>query len=124
MKNALVFFFAIALSTAAFAQSAAQPEKLSHKQLQTLIGSARTPAEHERIAQYYQGKAQSDLAQARQHAQMAAQFKQNAVTDSPKWSYGTVNHCEYQAQSLRSEAARMEALAQKHQEMARLAGGR
>lgn len=101
-----------------------QAEKLSKQQLQTLIASAKTPAEHERIARYYEAKTQSDLAQAAEHAQMAAQFKQNVLTSSSKWSTGTVNHCEYLAQSFTRDAAKMQGLAREHEQMALRAGGR
>ena len=99
-------------------------ENLSKPHLQSLIATAKTPAEHERIARYYEAKAQNDLAAAREHAQMAAQFRQNALTASSKWSTGTVNHCVYFAQSLTSDAAKMQQLALQHEQMALRAGGR
>jgi hypothetical protein len=34
-----------------------KPEHLSKRQLNSLIATAKTPAEHQRIAQYYQAKA-------------------------------------------------------------------
>jgi hypothetical protein len=124
MKNALVLTFALAAATMTFGQTANQPqaEKLSKQQLQTLIATAKTPAQHERIARYYEAKAQSDLVQAKEHAQMAAEFKQNNVTSSAKYANGTVNHCEYLAASLKKDAAKMEALAQDHEQMAERAG--
>ncbi|HEX3892760.1 MAG TPA: hypothetical protein VHW46_09330 [Terracidiphilus sp.] len=108
----------------ASATSLPQPEKLSRQQLQSLIASAKTTAEHERIAHYYEAKAQSDRAQASEHARMATQFRQNELTSSPKWSTGTVNHCDYMAQSLTREATKMQQLAQDHEQMALRAGGR
>ena len=128
MKNILISLslsIVLGLSlTAASAATLPKAEKLNKQQLKSLIASAKTPAEHERIAQYYEAKAQNDLAQANEHAQMASQFKQNAVTSSPKWSTGTVNHCEYLAQSFTEDAAKMQALAQEHEQMALRAGGR
>jgi len=108
----------------AFGQTANQPqaEKLSKQQLQSLIATAKTPAQHERIAQYYEAKAQSDLAQSKEHAQMAAEFKANNVTSSAKFANGTVNHCEYLAESFKKDAAKMEALAAQHEQMAERAG--
>jgi len=128
MKSVLTAVaLSIVLTLSAVAASATtqpQAEKLTKQQLQSLIASARTPADHQRIARYYEAQAQSDLAQAREHAQMAAQFKQNPITTSSKWSTGTVNHCEYLAQSLTKEAAKMQQLAQDHEQMALRAGGR
>lgn len=128
MKNAIILSLSIALATVAFGQTPAatqsQTERLSKHQLNSLIASAKTPAEHARIAHYYEAKAQSDLAQSNEHAQMAAEFRQNNVTSSSKWSTGTVNHCEYLAKSLKKDAAKMEALAQEHEQMALRAGGK
>lgn len=106
------------------AATRSQAETLSKQQLQSLIATARTPGEHERLARYYEAKAQNDLAEAREHAQMAAQFKQNALAASSKWSTGTVNHCVYFAQSLNGDAAKMQQLALQHEQMALRAGGR
>jgi hypothetical protein len=123
--NSLSLSIVLGLSlTAASAATLPKAEKLNKQQLQSLIASAKTPAEHERIAQYYEAKAQNDLVQANEHAQMAVQFKQNAVTSSPKWATGTLNHCEYLAQSLTKDAATMQDLARQHQQMALRAGGR
>jgi superoxide dismutase len=126
MKRTIVILSSIALFAAiAFAQtSPAQqnPEKLSKQQLATLISTAKTPAEHSRIAQYYGAQAQSDLAQAQEHEQMAAQFKSNPATSSSKNAAGTVNHCEYLAQHLKASAAENQKLAQEHEQMAREAG--
>lgn len=126
MKSAILLSLSFAFAIVAFAQSApqAQPEKLSKQQLLTLIASAKTPTDHERIAHYYEAQAQNDRALAQKHAQMEAEFKQNVVTSSSKWVSDTVNHCAYVVQNYTREAARMEGLAQEHEEMARLAGGK
>lgn len=122
MKNILVLSFTMALATIAFGQAspATQPrsEKLSRQQLQTLVATAKTPAEHERIAHYYAAKAQTDRTQAREHAQMAESFRKNPVTNSAKQSISTVNHCTYVAQSLTKDAAKMQKLADEHERMA------
>jgi hypothetical protein len=106
-------------SVAAFAQTQPNPDKLSKQQLVSLIASAKTPAEHIRIAQYYGAKAQDYLAQSNEHAQMAEQFKQNPVTSSSKFSTGTVNHCEYLAQNFKQKAERMQKLEAEHEQMAK-----
>ena len=50
-------------SVAAIAQTQPNSDKLSKQQLVSLTASAKTPAEHIRIAQYYGAKAQDYLAQ-------------------------------------------------------------
>ncbi len=113
--------YVLAFTAVAFAQ-ATQPqpklEKLSKQQLTTLTETAKTPADHNRIAEYYKAEAQVDLAQSNLHQQMAAEYKQNPATSSSKFSTGTVNHCEYQAQRLKAEAQKLEELAQVHEQLA------
>lgn len=115
--------FVLALVASASSLQAQQnPSELSRQQLVTLIASAKTPAEHTRIAQYYGAQAQADLALSREHARMADQFKSNSVTSSSKFAAGTVNHCAYLAQSYKQSAARMQKLEQEHEQMAKEAG--
>jgi uncharacterized membrane protein len=119
--------FATALaftSFAALAQTQPNSADLSKQQLLSLIASAKTPAEHIRIAQYYGAKAQDYLAQSKEHAQMAEEFKMNPVTSSSKFSAGTVNHCEYLAQNFKQKAEQMQKLEQEHEQMAKDAGQR
>lgn len=118
---ALALTFALALS--AFGQTSAQPrnqaEKLSKQQLLSLIATAKTPAEHQRIARYYEAKANDYLAQSKEHEQMAEQYRKNPMISSSKWATGTINHCAYIAQSLKDASAKMQELAQLHEQMAR-----
>src|ERR1017187_877489 len=50
-------------------------EHLSKHQLNTLIATAKTPADHQRIAQFYQAQAQDYLAQSKEHAREAEQSR-------------------------------------------------
>jgi hypothetical protein len=111
-------------SFAATAQTQPNAGDLNKQQLLSLIASAKTPAEHIRIAQYYGAKAQDYLAQSKEHAQMAEEFKKNSVTTSSKFSTGTVNHCEYLAQNFKQKADQMQKLEQEHEQMAKDAGQR
>jgi hypothetical protein len=126
MKQIIGMFAAtLILNASVLAQSSALPQsgpdKLTKQQLQTLVTTAKTPAEHERIAIYYEGKAQVLNSESKQHAQMAEQYRQNPITASGKFSAGTVNHCEYVARSLQQDAARYQKLANEHREMAKSA---
>ncbi len=117
--------FAAVLAFSSFAATAqAQPnaENLSKQQLLSLIATAKTSAEHIRIAQYYGAKAQDYLAQSKEHEQMAEQFRKSALTSSSKFAAGTLNHCEFLAQSFKQKAEKMQELEQRHEEMAREAG--
>ena len=124
MKHTIVILsLALAMGFAAFAQAPAtqqhKVEKLSNQQLLALITSARTPSEHLRIARYYEAKAQEYLAQSRDHEEQAEAYKKNPVTSNSKFAAGTVDHCEYFAQTYKDMAAKMQDLAQMHEQMAR-----
>ncbi len=120
-----VIALTFALAFSAYGQATMQhqhpAEKLSRQQLMALIATAKTPAEHERIAQYYDAQARKYLAESQEHAQMAEQYRKNPLISSSKWATGTVNHCEYIAQSLKDSATKMQELAALHQEMAKSA---
>ena len=115
-----VLSLAFVLTAAAFAQTspAPKPEHLSKQQLNTLIATANTPAEHERIANYYQAKAVDYLAQAKEHEEMIAAYKANTVLSNDKNQASTINHCEYFVQTFKDLAAKSQELAQLHDQIA------
>lgn len=114
--------FTLALTAVAFGEmpSAPQPspEQLSKQQLKTLIATAATPADHQRIAQYYQARAQDYLAQAKEHEAMVAAYNANPSALTDKDRAGTVYHCEYYARKFKDMAAKSEELARLHAQMA------
>jgi Tfp pilus assembly protein FimT len=122
MKRTTVFLSLIlVLAAAAFTQAtqAQKPEKLSKQQLLSLIATAKTPAEHTRLAQYYGAVAQDYLAQSKEHEEMAVQYKKNPAFKISKSVGGPVNHCEYLAQHFKESAAKIQELAQEHERMAK-----
>jgi len=79
MKHITVILtFILALTFQAFAASSQSPERLSKKELATLVANAQTPTEHRRIAAYYSAEAARLSAESTDHAQMAAGFRRNA----------------------------------------------
>jgi hypothetical protein len=76
-----IFLFAFIMTVAAFGQTTSaqqtKPQHFSKRQLNALIAEAKTPTEHQRIAQFYEAKAQDYLAQAKEHEQMVAAYKAN-----------------------------------------------
>lgn len=124
MKRTIVILsLAIAISVAALGQGPLtqqhKAEKLNKQQLLSLIATAETPAEHQRIAQYYEAKAQDYLAQSKEHEEQAEAYKKNSMMKNTKFAFGTVNHCEYFAQSFKDMATKMKELAQMHEQMAK-----
>ena len=96
-----------------------KPEHLSMHQLDTLIATAKTSADHGRIAQYYQSQAQDYLAQAKEHEAMVAAYKANPSLVNNKNQASTINHCEYFVQTFKDMAAKSQELAQLHEQMAK-----
>jgi hypothetical protein len=117
-----ILSLAFVMTAAAFGQTTSaqqtKPEHFSKGQLNTLIATAKTPAEHQRIAQYYQAKAQDYLAQAKEHEQMVAAYKANPSLTA-KSQASTINHCEYFVQTFNDLAAKSQELAQLHERMAK-----
>lgn len=127
MKRTItILSLAFALTVAAFTQiaPAQQPkhEHLSKQQLNTLIATAKTPAEHQRIAQYYHAKAADYLDQAKEHEQMIVSYKANTSLSTDKNRASTIGHCEYFVQTFKDLAAKSQELAQIHEQMAKDAG--
>jgi hypothetical protein len=73
-----VLSLAVVMTLGAFSQTAYAQDTLSKTQLNALIATAKTPAEHQRIA--YQQEATRFLAQADEHKAMIAAYKANPST--------------------------------------------
>jgi hypothetical protein len=112
-----------AITVAAFGQTPStqqpKPEHLSKQQLNTLIATANTPADHERIAHYYQAKALDYLAQAKEHEAMVAAYKANSSLSNDKNKASTINHCEYFVTTFKALADNSQELAASHERMAK-----
>jgi hypothetical protein len=125
MIAVLSFVVVLSLAGTAGAASASNvQEHLSKKQLASLVVSAKTPAQHQKIADYYRAESANYLAQAGEHARMAVDFEKNLATNNDKVARSTVDHCQYLAKTLQARAAAAAALAQQHEQMAREAGSR
>jgi hypothetical protein len=110
------------MTVAAFGQAPAtaqpKPELLNKQQLNTLIATAKTPAEHERIADFYAAKAQDYRGQAHEHESMVAAYKANSSLSTDKNQASTIGHCEYFVTTLKALADNSQELSQLHKQMA------
>jgi hypothetical protein len=117
-----VLSVAFAITVAAFGQTplATQPRPghLTRQQLNTLIATAKTPAEHERIARFYEAQAQDYRAQEQEHKAMVAAYKANSTLSTDKTHASTISHCVHFAQSFQALADNSQELATLHQRMA------
>src|SRR5260370_91002 len=118
-----ILSLAFVMTVAAFGQTTStqqtKPEHLSKGQLNSLISTAKTPAEHQRIAQFYQSRAQDYLAQSKEHEAMVAAYKANPSLINNKNQASTINHCGYFVQTFKNLAVKSQELAQLHEQMAK-----
>lgn len=112
----------MAASSQVSSASSSKPEKIKKAELLSLIATASTPEQHARLARYYKAEAGRFSEQARDHQEQAEQYKKNPTTSNDKFVRGTVDHCDYIAESLRQSAAKAQELAQMHEKLAAAAG--
>lgn len=94
---------------------------LSHRQLMRLIVAARTPDDHERLAEYYLNEAHLLRREARRHRQFARTLDGGtSLDDSNFFNIGrTARHCRIVAEEYLKDAQRAATLARLHMQMAR-----
>jgi hypothetical protein len=97
---------------AALALPAAPARAAEDTDIEAKIASAKTPADHEAIADYYQRHA--DAAKAEEHTKMAREYKTGSFGAKTHFH----EHCETLARLYRSEAKEYAALAEAHRQMA------
>lgn len=84
------------------------------------IQSAKTPADHEAIAAYYDQQAAAAKKKAAEHEKMASTY--TSGTSIGKGQVANLSHhCEALAKSFNNEAAQYTAMAQTHRELAKSA---
>jgi hypothetical protein len=96
---------------------------LNKKEINTLIATAKTPAQHRRIASYYLQEAQRLSTASKFHEAMAKSYEAQPLPFEAKHPYGTlgVSHCRYWAELDLKQAKEAEALAALHEDMAKAA---
>ena len=82
-----------------------------------MVMEAKTPADHEAIASYYEKQAAENEAQAANHRELAATYRQFHNTNKNMMA----PHCEIMADSYAKIAAEDSALAQGHRKLAQSA---
>jgi hypothetical protein len=95
------------------------------KQVQTLITTAETPADHRRIAEYFNQEANRMEDEAKDHDYLAEVYRKSPyVSGGGKQSgagslFRTAEHCESVAKSLHEAAQSLRELAVEHEQMAK-----
>jgi hypothetical protein len=90
----------------------------------TLVATAKTPADHRRIAAYFDQEANRMEDEARDHEYLAGVYRKSPSTSGGGKQSGagsmfrTAEHCESVAKSLRKAAQSLRELAAEHEQMA------
>ncbi len=94
---------------------------LSKKELKTLLATAQTPADHEKIAAYYQEKAKRLNAKAQEFSAQADFLATQPATVESKQGISSLStsHFRHWAKIYTEEAKESEALATQHDELAK-----
>ena len=119
-------FTRTALAVAAFLAAVAlfggpvRAQQVTEDNLAQKIETAKTAADHEAIAAFYQAKATASTEEAKRHEAMLASYKKIGGKMYQAWE----NHCKSLIQSYNKEAKDYEMLAKEHEKMAKAAGGK
>ena len=132
MKNHLInpWTLRLAVLTIAFAvvpalvgPAGAKDKTLSKGELRTLILNAKTPADHERIAQYFDAQAVKYEEAAKKHENEAAYYASHVQPAIGKnqgfYSREMQDHCPKMAAKLKEAAQEARMMAASHRELAK-----
>ena len=101
------------------AQSAGQQQTLTKKELKALIASAKTPADHELIAEHYRFEAKRLAAKQQEHERQLAEYYSDYSTYHPSKYPTWADHCRGLAAHYKISAAKATAQADMHERLAR-----
>ena len=94
---------------------------LNKKQLSALVSSAKTAADHLKLAAHYHAVAAKHEMEAKDHTELAAKYKANPTVNDQKRPNApdTASHCLTYAAHCRDLAKDMHKMAEMHEEMAK-----
>ena len=105
------------------ANSQTADKALGKKQLADLVATAKTTADHRRLAAHFRTVAAHHEAEAKEHVELAAKYKKDPTSSESKrpGSGDTAAHCLTFAEHCRKAAKTMSEMAAMHEEMAKTA---
>ena len=117
---ALLAVTMVAVPAVVSVPAAGKDKTLSKTQLNHLIATAETKADHERIAQHFDAEATKYEAEAKEHGELAQAYRKSGPA-SAKYpgSMQSFNHCDALSKSLQQAAENARQLAADHREMAK-----
>ena len=100
---------------------AASAKKLSKKELKILIETAKTAADHQRLANYYSAMAVGFEEEAKEHSAEAEAYAKNPTIQEMKNPGGanTASHCRFFAAKYTEMAETARTMSTMHSEMAK-----
>lgn len=95
--------------------------ELKSKEVKALVASAKTPADHMKLARHFSAMAEKHEAEALEHEALAVEYTRNPRLGASKhpMAPNTAEHCKYFAEHCRKAAKEMQAMAAAHEEMAK-----
>ena len=110
---------ALAVALCGFVSAAETQPNLSNHELKTLLATARTPSDHQKIAAYYRDRAQYLNAKAQEFSAQAALYANQPATIQSKQGTSCIcpKHFEHFAKLYAQEAQESEMLAAKHEKI-------
>lgn len=93
---------------------------LTAKEAKSLVATAKTPKDHLKLALYFSQRADRYDAEAKDHDDMIEIYRKTPNPQASKMpgGVGTIEHCEFFAESDREMAKALREMAVAHQEMA------
>jgi hypothetical protein len=123
--TSLLLVAVLSLTTLGAASHAGGQEthpKLTSKQVRSLIATAKTPEDHQKLAAYYRDMAAQAKANAAEHERILAAYNQNPSTHpAAKAAGGPAEHCRTLIRLYNDEAKEDLAMADQHDQMAKAA---
>jgi hypothetical protein len=126
--NSFAILIALTLISVAVAPtySVAAETKLNKNELKGLLKTAKSPADHQRLAAYYRQEVQRLVTSSNEHWKQATAYENNqpfaALEVKHGFAFGQgASHCRYFAKLDELEAKRAEAQALRHEELAKRA---
>lgn len=106
------------LSWAADSQASKNGPIMTSKEAKTLIATAKTAKDHEKLARYFNQQAEQYEAEAKDHEEMEQAYRKNPM---PKnfGGVGPIAHCEFLTKSNRDMAKTAREMAAAHGQMAK-----
>ena len=117
-----VFAIATAMLTAVVSVPAVAKDKpLSKSELKNLVANAKTKADHERVAQYFDAEATRYEAESKEHGDLAPYYQKTPEPAASKHPNGqrSFAHCDSLSKSLHEAAEKARQLAADHREMSK-----